>query len=827
MVLKNNWVGWISSLSSLVNIFTCSEAMDVDSELSDAARPSRPSSPEQPMGGVGEQDDSIKSMALSFWRAFVSEDAELCGQALRRLSEAGTTNDTLLREIAGTTLRGRRELEGGDGDTGGKSTRPVGRLSAAQQTKVVDCWVDRGTTSLVLLDSRYFCLAFDGDMKNVDPDTKYYIACAQRSGSSPDSCTTGTHRESKRIRMILTTPSFAVRLRTISAATRPKVFAGCLLPENEIPRSLIQNEFSTVLETLEARPAAWFHVVRNRPSLATLNQWLDERSARERSELSLGQLRRETGLPKTATSRGSDSDNEDSGDDDDDTSTPSGHTAGQQRGRGSSGGNGASLSDSDDDSDSTDPIEKKCRRCYLECENMVEGFKTEIGNDMITLKTDLSQQVEFVTERLGFVENVVRGHTQSIGDLRLRTLNPPRPVPATPAAPSPPIRFEELNETQKDDLADRILDLIDVSHLLRVIQRRVDFTDLTSHTRDLEARVGVLEDDFSEPQGVIRTMQDKIEEAEARRNIASSVRANYTFRDQSDVEALVAMDSHAEFFKYFLDIVSCLALAKESFVSYTEGIKVHADAIKANFKTVLGSKIKLSFETPLPEIFLRTPDTKEAASQGGAVWAPKYATAGLFEDALRTGSHREISAGVDKVFDLMMKQVENDFPVRHFGPVDAASVKINHIIMDHNRMAHRQTIAFIESILPIHRTFTNGGMSAADAWDRTKIYVVEFFQCIQEVRLVSLEATSSAAMIWGSMKATDLAEEFKKQKFIEHPKVVSILALTSIEREGKAISDALKDLKADKESIAKIERRVQALETTNKNLRLKNPDVKW
>jgi hypothetical protein len=142
-------------------------------------------------------------------------------------------------------------------------------------------------------------------------------------------------------------------------------------------------------------------------------------------------------------------------------------------------------------------------------------------------------------------------------------------------------------------------------------------------------------------------------------------------------------------------------------------------------------------------------------------------------------------------------------------------------------MAHSQTIAFIESLLPVYRTFTNGGMPVMDAWDRTKIYVQEFFQCIQDARLVALEATSSAAMIWGSMKATDLAEEFKKQKFIEHPKVVSILALTSIEREGKAINDALKDIKAEKETVNKVEKRVQAVETTIKNLRAKNSDLKW
>ena len=81
-------------------------------------------------------------------------------------------------------------------------------------------------------------------------------------------------------------------------------------------------------------------------------------------------------------------------------------------------------------------------------------------------------------------------------------------------------------------------------------------------------------------------------------------------------------------------------------------------------------------------------------------------------------------------------------------------------------------------------------------------------------------------MIWGSFKVTDFAEEFKRQKFIEHPKVVSILALTSIEREGKSVADAIASAKGDKEAIAKVEKRVQAIETQLKTLKTKNPDLK-
>jgi hypothetical protein len=75
-------------------------------------------------------------------------------------------------------------------------------------------------------------------------------------------------------------------------------------------------------------------------------------------------------------------------------------------------------------------------------------------------------------------------------------------------------------------------------------------------------------------------------------------------------------------------------------------------------------------------------------------------------------------------------------------------------------------------------------------------------------------------------------EEFRKQKFVEHPKALSILALTSIEREGKTM--ALLELKIAKqladskggEKLTKLDTRISALENKLKNLMTKNPDLK-
>ena len=76
------------------------------------------------------------------------------------------------------------------------------------------------------------------------------------------------------------------------------------------------------------------------------------------------------------------------------------------------------------------------------------------------------------------------------------------------------------------------------------------------------------------------------------------------------------------------------------------------------------------------------------------------------------------------------------------------------------------------------------------------------------------------------------AEEFRQQKFVEHPKALSILALTSIEREGKTmalleqrIAKQIADAgKSDK--LVKLDTRVQTVENKIKNIISKNPELK-
>ena len=88
-----------------------------------------------------------------------------------------------------------------------------------------------------------------------------------------------------------------------------------------------------------------------------------------------------------------------------------------------------------------------------------------------------------------------------------------------------------------------------------------------------------------------------------------------------------------------------------------------------------------------------------------------------------------------------------------------------------------------------------GGLNTADAWSRVLVYTKSLFEDFKTVRQVSAVNTASS-MIWGSFLATDLLREYAYLHFIQHPQVSSILALASVQREGKALDEALSAMSA-------------------------------
>jgi hypothetical protein len=57
-----------------------------------------------------------------------------------------------------------------------------------------------------------------------------------------------------------------------------------------------------------------------------------------------------------------------------------------------------------------------------------------------------------------------------------------------------------------------------------------------------------------------------------------------------------------------------------------------------------------------------------------------------------------------------------------------------------------------------------------------------------------LDNKNNVGMIWGSFRTTKLLEEYRRLKFYQHPHVSNMLALTSLQHEGKKVKNTLSAL---------------------------------
>ena len=85
-------------------------------------------------------------------------------------------------------------------------------------------------------------------------------------------------------------------------------------------------------------------------------------------------------------------------------------------------------------------------------------------------------------------------------------------------------------------------------------------------------------------------------------------------------------------------------------------------------------------------------------------------------------------------------------------------------------------------------------MSPGDAWERILIFTKAVFDDVRTVRALTLDKNNAAGMIWGSFRTTKLLEEYQRLKFYQHPHISNMLALTSLQREGKKVEKALSAL---------------------------------
>lgn len=208
---------------------------------------------------------------------------------------------------------------------------------------------------------------------------------------------------------------------------------------------------------------------------------------------------------------------------------------------------------------------------------------------------------------------------------------------------------------------------------------------------------------------------------------------------------------------------------------------------------------------------------KEAANYGGWYWSNLFQSAKTFEGAFRNGTQPKLKKDLEKLNTLMQNAINHQFPAQKHP-------KHNAILSDQLRRSYAHATAFLESLLPLHRTLRGGGLTKKEAWDRVFVFAKSLFEEIQTKRVVS-PISSTSTRVWGSFCTTALLDEYSSFEFVQHPKVSSLLALTLMEREGQALAAATEALQASNHALKGHDSRLKKLEADYKHLREKNPTL--
>ena len=133
-------------------------------------------------------------------------------------------------------------------------------------------------------------------------------------------------------------------------------------------------------------------------------------------------------------------------------------------------------------------------------------------------------------------------------------------------------------------------------------------------------------------------------------------------------------------------------------------------------------------------------------------------------------------------------------------------------------LARAQASAWVDALEPLYEILCSVGMPTNEAWERVLIFTKAVYDDIRTVRALTLDKNNTSGMIWGSFRTTKLLEEYQQLKFYQHPHVSNMMALTSLQQEGKKVEKALstlgtlsKSVEAHQSKLGQLEKDLKAL----------------
>ena len=328
-----------------------------------------------------------------------------------------------------------------------------------------------------------------------------------------------------------------------------------------------------------------------------------------------------------------------------------------------------------------------------------------------------------------------------------------------------------------------------------------------------------LEKQVMDPGGLLRALEDKVKELLTRKGGTEVTMGGTNFKNQQSTDAWASCLGDGEIVSFGYDMVVQVLGLTSNLSTSADVTKAKADAIKAGFTSIASAATTASFSLPYPETIFRPSTKAKDAARGGLMFAPALSSPDCFEGNAEFSSKTEFLATLSTNRERHQQSIDGRFPRDQ--PKHA---KTNAVFSAMCRLGYFQAVGFLESLLPFHKMMHQAGLSDEEAWTKCLTYARAVFARVYEVRTTSSQHTVGS-MLYGMMRATQLLQGYGELGWIRHPDVSSALVVAALQKEGKAVTEALSKAKIKDPQVTSNKTSITSLDAKLKDLIRKNPTL--
>lgn len=333
----------------------------------------------------------------------------------------------------------------------------------------------------------------------------------------------------------------------------------------------------------------------------------------------------------------------------------------------------------------------------------------------------------------------------------------------------------------------------DVSDAMR------DLSALLMWRKTLDSRIGSLEVDMRDEDGLLSTLIRECKTALAAGDATSFTAAGYTLTNEESVLAMIQPLDGKNNYGGFVNMKVIFSLCGDVVTNLSENMLLHKATKGADFEDTYSARVNTAYVVPFPSVFGRKSTTGDSVKM---VWTSPFKSHAAFAGGMKNGGKTVTERQIRKVVEMCRGQIRRKFPARKYPMQNAVACAML-------ETAAFAAFDFLDAISNFYFIMTSTGLSPSAAWSNTQDMMLRIFEELEVVSSECGEEDADAGLIWSSMQIANKVVEFQRFRWSEHPCICSMLMFSVLERLGEdrvapedsAAADALEECRKNHEAI--------------------------